>query len=170
MDNSGASRGEIEEARLRSPDAAQRAALAEWCAADPGSTQYGGCLSVPALRCTVKNAAPRPGHMLTYARNYGSTLAIRNVKPRTLGRPEEISPRLLLAGAGGVGLQRPDALGQGAAAPGNFGIGGRAVGGSRRPRRSNRFGGQYCLDRRIRPLDLHREFGDFGGDIVDAFA
>jgi len=29
---------------------------------------------------------------------------------------------------------------------------------------------QHGLDRRIRPFELHREFGDFGGDIVDAFA
>ena len=49
-------------------------------------------------------------------------------------------------------------------------IGGDAVGGSRCLGRNHRFGGQHGLDRRIRSFDLHREFGDFGGDIVDAFA
>jgi len=33
---------------MRSPDAAQRAALAAWCAADPGSSWW-----VPALRSSV---------------------------------------------------------------------------------------------------------------------
>src|SRR6266404_8094186 len=32
------------------------------CAADPGSTTPLGPLWVPALRCIVKHAAPRPGH------------------------------------------------------------------------------------------------------------
>jgi hypothetical protein len=32
--------------------------------ADPGSTLRAGCLWVPALRCIVKNAAPRPGHVV----------------------------------------------------------------------------------------------------------
>ena len=46
----------------RSPDAAQRAALAAWCAADPGSILPLDLLWVPALRSNAKGAAPRPGH------------------------------------------------------------------------------------------------------------
>ena len=46
----------------RSPDAAQRAAVAAWCAADPGSIVPLALLWVPALRSSVKNAAPRPRH------------------------------------------------------------------------------------------------------------
>src|SRR5229473_7047869 len=45
----------------RSPDAAQHAALTAWCAADPGSTLR-ALRWVPALRSSVKHAAPRPGH------------------------------------------------------------------------------------------------------------
>jgi hypothetical protein len=45
----------------RSPDAAQRAALAACCAAEPGSTLLLS-LWVPALRSSAKGAAPRPGH------------------------------------------------------------------------------------------------------------
>src|SRR6202158_6077646 len=45
----------------RAPDAAQRAAFAEWCAADPGPMQRTRQW-VPALWSSVKNAAPRPGH------------------------------------------------------------------------------------------------------------
>ena len=37
----------------------------ERCAADPGSILFGTL--VPALRCIVKNAAPHPGHELSYA-------------------------------------------------------------------------------------------------------
>jgi hypothetical protein len=62
LHNSGVSRRGNAAVRLRAPDAAQRAALAAWCAADPGSMLRAGCLWVPALRCIVKNAAPRPGH------------------------------------------------------------------------------------------------------------
>src|SRR6266851_255104 len=57
---------------MRAPDAAQRhqrvnarlrrAALAAWCAADPGSVLHSAPSWVPALRSSVKNAAPRPGH------------------------------------------------------------------------------------------------------------
>jgi hypothetical protein len=50
---------------MRAPDAAQRVALAAWCAADPGSMLRVNRLWIPAQRCTVKNAAPRPGHVLT---------------------------------------------------------------------------------------------------------
>src|SRR5438552_9301422 len=87
----------------------------------------------------------------------------------------EASARLLLAGAGGVGLQRPDALGERPAAFGVAAAGSRAtrcgaIGRSRRFRQRRRFCCQHGLDRRIRSLELHREFGDFGGDIVDAFA
>jgi hypothetical protein len=50
--------------RLRSPDAAQRAALAAWCTAKPGSMSDAQSPSpwVPALRSSAKRAAPRPGH------------------------------------------------------------------------------------------------------------
>src|SRR5206468_1313476 len=87
----------------------------------------------------------------------------------------EASARLLLAGAGGVGLQRPDALGERPAAFGVAAAGSRAtrcgaIGRSRRFRQRRRFCCQHGLDRRIRSLELHREFGDFGGDIVDALA
>ena len=54
---------------MRAPDAAQRHKRvhahfdALWrCAADPGSIVHSASPWVPALRCTVKNAAPRPGH------------------------------------------------------------------------------------------------------------
>src|SRR5258708_7345033 len=45
----------------RAPDAAQRAALAAWCAADPGPVAPQKAW-VPALRSSAKSAAPRPGH------------------------------------------------------------------------------------------------------------
>jgi hypothetical protein len=45
---------------FRAPDAAQYAALAAWCAAEPGPKL--NCNVVPALRRSVKNAAPGPGH------------------------------------------------------------------------------------------------------------
>src|ERR1019366_235650 len=82
--------------------------------------------------------------------------------------------RPLLAGAGGVGLQRPDALGERAAAFGSPAGGGRtigdaAVGGFCHLRRNRRVGGgQHGFDRRIRPFELHREFCQLDGDIVDA--
>src|SRR5712671_6617686 len=44
------------------PDAAQRSLR---CAADPGPMDRK--VWVPALRCIVKNAAPRPGHETAYA-------------------------------------------------------------------------------------------------------
>src|SRR5439155_14677771 len=50
----------------RSPDAAQRAALAAWCAADPGSSCHRVC-RIPALRSSAKSAAPRPGHDIQFA-------------------------------------------------------------------------------------------------------
>src|SRR6266852_5168108 len=70
MHDSGASRRGVVKSRLefrarmemRAPDAAQRAALAAWCAADPGSILHCAPSWVPALRSSVKNAAPRPGH------------------------------------------------------------------------------------------------------------
>src|SRR5258705_13173291 len=56
----------------RSPDAVQRhqsvharlrrATRAAWCVADPGSIVPLALLWVPALRSSVKYAAPRPGH------------------------------------------------------------------------------------------------------------
>ena len=46
----------------RAPDAAQRAALAEQCAAEPGPQRNTVPGTVPALRSGMKNAAPRPGH------------------------------------------------------------------------------------------------------------
>src|SRR3954452_3953279 len=36
--------------------------LAAWCAAKPGSQRSSVFVTVPALRSSVKNAAPRPGH------------------------------------------------------------------------------------------------------------
>ncbi len=39
--------------------------LAAWCAADPGPILHSASPWVPALRCIVKNAAPRPGHEMT---------------------------------------------------------------------------------------------------------
>src|SRR5258706_1376026 len=39
---------------VRSPDAAQRAALAAWCAADPGSIAPLALLQVPALRSSTR--------------------------------------------------------------------------------------------------------------------
>jgi hypothetical protein len=68
LQSSGASRREARSCVLgrgrgmRSPDAAQRAALAAWCAADPGSILHSASPWVTALRSSVKNAAPRPGH------------------------------------------------------------------------------------------------------------
>ena len=56
----------VVEARFhkRAPDAAQPAAFAAWCAADPGSILLGfvWLLWVPALRSSARCAAPRPGH------------------------------------------------------------------------------------------------------------
>jgi aspartyl-tRNA synthetase len=57
-------RGEL--AICRSPDAAQRVALATWCAAKPGSSQGPAFVTVPALRSGMKNAAPRPGQVLFF--------------------------------------------------------------------------------------------------------
>uniref|UniRef100_Q07I82 Uncharacterized protein n=1 Tax=Rhodopseudomonas palustris (strain BisA53) TaxID=316055 RepID=Q07I82_RHOP5 len=39
-----------------------RAALAAWCAADPGPLRNAASAKVPVLRSGMKNAAPRPGH------------------------------------------------------------------------------------------------------------
>jgi hypothetical protein len=47
-------------ARLRA--SSTRYDFAAWCAADPGSIVPLALLWVPALRSSVKNAAPRPGH------------------------------------------------------------------------------------------------------------
>jgi hypothetical protein len=48
--------------------------FAAWCAADPGSIRL--CRDwVPALRCIVKNAAPRPGHEQPHIGRYVSTAA-----------------------------------------------------------------------------------------------
>src|SRR6201999_3535453 len=78
----------------------------------------------------------------------------------------------LLAGPGGVGLERPDAFGERATALGKVAIGGSAVGdavgGFGRLGRDYRFRCQHGLDRRIRSLQCHRQLGDFGGDVVDA--
>src|SRR4030081_2020110 len=46
------------------PDAAQRAPLAAGCAADPGPVVS---LWGRSLRSSVKNAAPRPGHVALHA-------------------------------------------------------------------------------------------------------
>ena len=50
-------------ARLRA--SSRRYGLAAWCAADPGPIVHSARPWVPALRCIVKNAAPRPGHEMT---------------------------------------------------------------------------------------------------------
>src|SRR5260370_1271274 len=82
------------------------------------------------------------------------------------------SRRLLLAGAGGVGFQRRDALGRGAAAlGGTAAMGGGAIrhgaaGGSGGFRGHFRFRSQHGLDRGVRALELHGEFCDFGGDVA----
>ncbi len=52
----------VQDASCRSPDAAQRAALAAWCAADPGSIVPLAQLWVPACMGQRKSAAPRPRH------------------------------------------------------------------------------------------------------------
>src|SRR4051794_6883718 len=52
----------LDEECSRAPDAAQRVALAKWCAAEPGPYQAPVFGTVPALRSGMKNAAPRPGH------------------------------------------------------------------------------------------------------------
>src|SRR4051812_45858842 len=46
----------------RSPDAAQRVALAKRCAAEPGPS-FSPATGVPALRSGMKNTAARPGHV-----------------------------------------------------------------------------------------------------------
>src|SRR4051812_9518786 len=86
--------------------------------------------------------------------------------------PERFSDRLLTS-ARGVGLQRPDAFGQRAAAFGSAArwAGRGAVGrGQRRLCRRGRFGSQHGFDRRVRSFKLDRELRHFGGDVVDAFA
>src|ERR1700690_1106130 len=74
----------------------------------------------------------------------------------------------LLTGAGGVGLQRANSFSECAAAFLRAAMGrcaiDRAVGGFSGLR------GKQRLDRRVRPFELDRELGDFGGDVVDAFA
>src|SRR3954452_1996207 len=83
--------------------------------------------------------------------------------------------RALLAGAGGVGLERADTFGQCSAAFGQ-GAGGRAVGrgvirlARRRPRRRAALRREQGLDWRVRSFELHRELGHLGGVVVDAFA
>ena len=83
--------------------------------------------------------------------------------------------RLLLAGAGGVGLQRPDAFSKRPAAL-RHAARGRAIGAGavdglcRLGRYGGIHGGQHGFDRRIRAFELHREFRHLGGDVVDAFA
>jgi len=64
-------------ARLRA--SSTRYALAAWCAADPGPTAIGTAW-IPALRCIVKDAAPRPGHRCfacTRKRNLATTPATK---------------------------------------------------------------------------------------------
>src|SRR5258708_38926844 len=85
------------------------------------------------------------------------------------GRAEE-KLRPLLAGAGGVRLQRPDPFGERAAAFGDGGGRRCAIcrlwrGFWRRP-----FRGQHGLDLPIRTLPLDRELCHPGGEFVDAFA
>src|ERR1700754_2601827 len=46
----------------RAPDAAQRGALAERCAAEPGPYRAPVFGTVPVLRSSAKSAASRPGH------------------------------------------------------------------------------------------------------------
>src|ERR1700683_1437041 len=112
--------------------------------------------------------APRPGlgpEVVGRLRGRGVKLIASN--NREGSRP-------LLAGAGGVGLQRPDTFGECAAAFGSRGggaIAGGVVGGFCHLRRNRRVGGgQHGLDRRIRPFELHREFCHLGGAIVGALA
>jgi hypothetical protein len=54
--------GGVSGCSTRAPDAAQRVALAERCAAEPGPYRTPVFGTVPALRSGMKNAAPRPGH------------------------------------------------------------------------------------------------------------
>jgi hypothetical protein len=73
---------------VRAPDAAQRAALAAWCAADPGSMLHAARFWIPALRCNVKDAAPRPGHGTYSARSnsrFNSQTAIPDTRSHSRG-------------------------------------------------------------------------------------
>src|SRR5712671_5810916 len=82
---------------MRVPDAAQRAALAAWCAADPGSIS-GRC--VPALRSSAKRRCTASGtrtHCFTLtltSRGAGGVL-LRLDPPRQ--RPAEIGQRRVRA-------------------------------------------------------------------------
>src|SRR5712675_1883629 len=53
--------------RLLVPRMLRSAAVAAWCTADAGAHAHDE-VWVPALRCIVKDAAPRPGHDLIHAR------------------------------------------------------------------------------------------------------
>src|SRR5690242_1118373 len=80
--------------------------------------------------------------------------------------------RALLAGAGGMRLQGADAFGQCPAALRRIvdrrrAVNRSAVGGLSG---AGRLGRKQCLDGRVRPFELERESGDFGSDVVDAFA
>src|SRR6266404_7944606 len=132
----------------------------------PG-TRRGSATSLRAALATKQSILSSCGEMdcFAYARNDKERKQLFDIRigesvsrRRTVKRPSRP-----LAGAGGVGLQRADAFGE-RPAFGNAAMGGRGAVGGRR-----RFG-QDRLDRRVRPFDLHRELGDFGGDVVDAFA
>src|SRR5271169_5545526 len=63
------------------------------CAADPGSIGHCASAWVPALRCIVKNAAPRPGHgvqLLTPSQDEEEVLTVTfdDVREIALAWPE----------------------------------------------------------------------------------
>src|SRR6266478_7995113 len=52
---------------------------AKRCAADPGSIVHSASAWVPALRCIVQNAAPRPGHeMHCFTLSQDEAVAVRD--------------------------------------------------------------------------------------------
>src|SRR5712675_949551 len=131
------------------------------------------CVRDVRARSKAGKSASDPGEPRRQSLRFkkGRALVSSSLVSRYRDKPGETlgSGRLLLAGAGSVVLQRLDALGQRAAALGGN-AGGGAVGGPRRFRRHFRFRRQHGLDRGIRSFELYRQFGDFGGDVVDAFA
>src|SRR6202161_3493417 len=105
---------------------------------------------------------PRSWDVLDAPPSRGMTSGME-AQGKVAGRDDEAS-RPLLTGAGGVGLQRANALGERAAAFRRAAMGGCAV--DRAVRLLGGLGGEQGLDRGVRPFELNRELGDFGGGVV----
>ncbi len=135
---------------VRAPDAAQRVALAQRCAAEPGPYRAPVFGTVPVLRSGMKNAASRPGHVIAFLIQISNSQSVvipgRASSARTRN-PEVLDHRVhhvWIPGSLALGRKRPGMTGmilhsRGAMRP-RFAIslarparGDGAVGGARAP-------------------------------------